>query len=223
MFEEGTAQILLMPNPPGRSVDLPSHLSQMVGAEVGHICIGNIGPEELYRVVLRSVGWKKFRRQPRTLFGQIPFCFATAMRHQSIPQQNEAPPFETPAHRRQKCLDLRTLDRSGMDSQGQSYTSAQRGADQHSNRRKFFPVEVLDQNGRLPFRGPSPPYGRLLRKAAFVQKPYKSTQFFCFFLICGHFRRIHRRMSTSSLSLARRVGRWQLHPNRPSSFHTCPG
>lgn len=223
MFEEGPAQILSMPNPSGRLVDLPSHLSQMVGTKVGHIRVGNIGPEVLYRIVLWSVGWKKFRRQPCALFGQIPFRFATAMRHQPIPQQNEASPFETPVHRRQKCLDLRTLDRSGMDPQGQAYTSAERGGDQHSDRRKLFPVEVLDQDGRFPFRRPSSTHRRLLRKAAFVQKPYKSTQFFCFFLIRGHFCRIQRRMSTSSLSLARRAGRWQVHPNLANNFHTCPG
>lgn len=223
MFEEGTAQILSMSNTSSGLVDLPPHLSQMVGAEVGHVCVGNIGPEVLYRIVLWSVGRKKLCRQPCALSVQISFRFATAMCHQAIPQQNKPPAFEISAHRCQKYLHVRTFDCSGLEPQGQAYTSAARGGDQHSDRRKLFPVEVLDQDGRFPLRSPSSTHGGLLRKAAFVQESYKSTQFFCFFLIRGHFCRIQRRMSTSSLSLARRAGRWQLHPNPANNFHTCPG
>lgn len=94
---------------------------------------------------------------------------------------------------------------------------------QTANQGKTLPVEGLLQKRRLAPRGPgSGPCGPGAQ-ATFVDKHDQSALATRFFFIAGHSTRFHRWMATSSRSIARRSGRWQLNPKAPSTRQTCPG
>lgn len=212
-----------MPDAAGRFVYLPTGLLQMVRTEVSHIRIGDISPEILHRIKLWSIGWQKLGQKPSPLPGHIALGLAAPVDHQPIPQKHKTPALEVGAQGRKICPNLAALDRSRRKAQGQAHLPATWCSDQGRNCREVFPVGGLDQNRGFPPGSPASPNRRPFREARFVEKAYKSTQFFCFFLIRGHSTRIHRRMRASSLSLALRTGRWQLQPSWRKIFQTCPG
>jgi hypothetical protein len=91
------------------------------------------------------------------------------------------------------------------------------------NHGELFPIEVKLQLWRFAAGCPCPTDMGAFRDPAFVDKDYGSVLSEGFFLSAGHLYRFHRRIASSSRSMALPDGRWQLHPRLRSNLQTWPG
>ena len=88
--------------------------------------------------------------------------------------------------------------------------------------RKGLPVEMELKHWCLSARRPGAAAMRSFAQTAFVYKYNGLPLQLGFFLSLGHRLFFHRRIASSSRSIARVVGLWQLHPSFFSTFQTCP-
>ena len=117
---------------------------------------------------------------------------------------------------------LCTLDSSGNKPHIESNPVSQKITYQNRYGRKCLPSKGFNNNWSLSFTRPRSSYWRPLRKAAFVKKRKRSPYFLGFFLMFNQSYLSQCCTAFLSFSLACLIGRWQLQPREPNSFHTWP-
>ena len=173
-------------------------------------------PQILHRIELRSVSRKELQPQaPLLAAHKIPHQTA-AMTPQPIPDNQQLP--RKMSQKMCEELDhLRAADGAGKKTK----VEVPPGDSGHG--REGPPVEVVLQDGRFAARRPRATAMRSLTQSAFVDEDDGAALVFGLFFNCGQRSCFHRRIFSSSRSIARPVGRWQLHPNCRKIRHTCPG
>src|SRR5947209_7687069 len=175
-----------------------------------------VPPQRFDGVEFRGVSRKKFQPQPPLLLlYEFPYQFA-AMAPQSVPDHQQLA-ANVALQMFQELHHLRTAD----GALKQTEIEIPPGHPSHGRQR--LPVEVVLQHRRLSPWSPGAAAMRSLTQSAFVDEDDGAPFFSGFFLISGQRFRFHSAMATSSRSLARPLGRWQLHPIRRNNRHTCPG
>ncbi len=91
-----------------------------------------------------------------------------------------------------------------------------------SDGRNRLPIEMKLKHWSLSTRRPGTAAMRSFAQTAFVHKYNGLPLQLGFFLSSGHRFFFHWRIASSSRSIARVVGLWQLHPSLFSTFQTCP-
>lgn len=117
---------------------------------------------------------------------------------------------------------LSTLESSGNKPHIEPNPVSQKITCQDRNGRKCLPRKGFNNNRSLSFTRPRSSYRRPLREAAFVKERKRSSYSLGFFLMRGQSYLSQCRTAFSSFSLACLIGRWQLQPREPNSFHTWP-
>jgi len=141
---------------------------------------------------------------------------SAAVCRKAVPNHDHRPP-DMAHQKRQKGDQLRTFD-----SSWEQLEVKRPERDPRDCRHSLPAVEGESQHRRLPARRPSPYLVRSLAYPAFVDEDDRTTLFFGFFLMAGHWTFFHSRIAASLRSRARPSGRWQLQPNPRKIFQTCP-
>lgn len=220
VFEEGFAQLGVVPHAAGTSTGLSANGCEVFPNELGHVRARQVPPEVLNRVQFRCVRRQVFHGQPRCLALEVGLNLPAAVGRQSIPEEDHFPSTEMAFKGLQIGDDMRLSNRPRVQPQAQPHTTRRRCGDQAGNSRKPLPVERSHQHRCLALGSPGATHYRTFRKPAFIEKNQQRARFARFFLIRGQRYRSQRRTAASFRSRARRSGRWQLQPNSPRTFHT---
>ena len=119
-----------------------------------------------------------------------------------------------PQQRFEKLYDLRPLDRAGMNLKIK-VSQSESGDD-----RKTLPSKRLIDYWCLSARSPGSHPMWTRAQPAFVEKDNGAAFFAGFFFNAGHVELFQWAIFSSSRSMARRVGRWQLKPKARSRCQT---
>ena len=172
-------------------------------------------PDIFHRVEFRRIGRKKFHFHPSIGFSDEIPNHPTAMAAKAVPNHEKI--ARDMAHQMsEKLHNLRTSNCSRKQPEVKSPPS---DTGYCGNR---LPVEVELEHRSLPARRPCAATVRSFAQTAFVHKYNGLPLQLGFFLSSGHRCFFQRRIASSSRSIARVVGLWQLHPSIFSTFHTCP-
>jgi len=218
--EECLSEVLTAANPTGSFACLPAHGLQVFTHILSHVRSRQVTPKIFHGIKFRRVRRQVFDRQPVRLPINPLLDLGSAVRWQSVPQQNDSSPTNMFPERLKVRQNLRLLHGPRHKSQAQSDAPGVGRSDQAGDSRQTLPVERRDQDGGLATRRPGASHARLLRESAFVQE---NQQGFCLpglFLMDGQRYRNQRRILSSFRSRAFCVVRWQLQPNCLSTFHT---
>lgn len=112
---------------------------------------------------------------------------------------------------------LRAFDRAGVNTKEDAPQA------DCPDDRKALPAEGFVEHRGLAAWCPGPHAVRLGADSSLVDKGDQTPFAEGFFLSAGHLWRFHFRIFSSSRSMARRVGRWQLKPIAESTLPTWPG
>jgi hypothetical protein len=174
-----------------------------------------VTPDVFHRIELRCIG-----RQEIDFYSSLRFPHeisdqATAMTTQPVPNHKKVA-WNVAHQMRKEFHNLRTANGSRKQPEIESPPGDAR------NRRNSLPVEMELKHWCLPARRPGTAAVRPFAQTAFVHKYNGLPLQLGFFLSSGHRLFFHRRILSSSRSIARAVGLWQLHPSFCSTFQTCP-
>lgn len=175
-----------------------------------------ISPEVFHRIELRSVSGQKLHPQSSVLLADKVPHHHTSVTLQAIPDDQQLSRKMT-RQMTQKMHHLWTSDRSRIQPKIEIVPSHPR------HRRKRLPVEMILQNGSLSSRRPSATPVRPLAQSTLVNEYYRAVLPVGFFLSSGQRCLFQRLTAPSSLSKARPIGLWQLHPSRRNNHPTCSG
>lgn len=177
-------------------------------------------PERFHRIEFGGVSRQPFNMQPRTIFQDELLDDSAPMSWKPVPQEDYL--LVAMAEQRLKETGhLRRTDSTGMYSQKPTDSDSVGRGEHCSDSGKSFPVKGLANDGGLSTGSPCGTDGRALRKSGFIQKSQPGIQSQSVFFTRGQRSRIQRLIAFSSRSLARRIGRWRLHPNCPRIRHVC--
>ena len=174
-----------------------------------------ITPQVLDGIEFGSIGRQALKLQPAVGANQKLFYQSAPMRRRTIPDHKQVP-FDMGQKVFQKNNYLRTSDGS------RKQLKVEIPPRYAGNRRECFPIEVILDNRRLTPWRPSPASVGTFTESALINKDYCSSLSFSVFFNCGHRRFFQRRIVSSSRSIARPTGRWQLQPSCFSTHQTCP-
>lgn len=198
------------------AASLVSELCPIARAEVGQGMMFEMSPNVFGRVEFWSVGGESCNGQvPVGLIDEL-LHQAAAMGRKSIPDNEEG------------SADLSSQVSEEIDHLWRANTTpvepkVEAPPCDTGHHRQFSPVERKVQLRRLPPGGPCAPQRRLLTQPAFVNEDKGAALAAGLFFSAGHVWRFQRAMAFSSRSVARPVGRWQLHPMRARTFQRCAG
>ena len=174
-----------------------------------------VSPQVLDRIEFRSISRQPLKLQPAVGANQKLFYQRAPMCRRAIPDHEQVS-FDMGHQVFQKNNHLRTPNRAWKQLEVEI-------PPRHAgNRRKRFPIEVILDNRSLSSWRPSPASVGTFTQSTLVNKNYCSSLSFGVFFNCGHRSFFQRRIISSSRSIARPTGRWQLHPSCRSTHQTCP-
>jgi hypothetical protein len=174
-----------------------------------------VAPDVFHRIEFWRIGRKKFDFYPSIgLAHEIP-DHSAAMTAEAIPD-DEKIARDVTHQMREEFHNLGNADRSWKQPEVKSPPG------DAGNRRNCLPVEMELKHGSLSARRPCTAAMRSFAQTAFVHEYNGLSLQLGFFLSSGHRFFFHRRIASSSRSMARVVGLWQLHPSLFSNFQTCP-
>ncbi len=219
MFQEGVTEAGMSANATHAAVDVGSQFVQSFGAEVGQLPRREVRPHWLHRVEFRRVGGEALHLQPRSLRLQLATGVSAPMCGQTIPQQDHRT-TEVSGERAQHShypLAIDIARTQGEEHPGRAGTGRE---SHHPDRREPLPVERLLQDRRLALLGPGAPDTGPLGEASLVPENQRGTGFQRPLLIWGQRFLTHTRIASSSRSMARLAGFWQVHPSLRSRSQT---
>ena len=207
VFEECATEVGTVPHPPRGFTRLFAHGSEIVADEVRQVGVREMAPEVFDRVQFRRVRRQVFHFQPGTLSLQVVLDLSSAMRRETVPQQNCPSALDVPFEAAQVGDDLLLFDRAGVEPQAQSDALCSRRGDQTRDGRHALPVERRYEDRRSALRSPCATYRWAFGKTAFIEENQDCTAIFCLFLICGQRCLSQRRIAGSLRSRACDLGR----------------
>ena len=193
-----------------------AQLAERFGTEVGQFMVLPVTPQILHRIKLWGISRQKLQDQPTLLLIDHRSDHPAVMSPKPIPDHQHL--SGQMAQQVTEEIDyLRASDRTRIKPEVKLIPSYS------SDRREYFPVEMILQHRRLPLRSPGTNSMGSLAQSGFIDEDDRPVLDPGFFLSWGHRTRFHRRIFSSSRSRALPTGRWQLQPNFPKSRHTWPG
>lgn len=180
----------------------------------------HVVPKGFDGVEFRSVGWQPLDLKPCPMDFENVGDPLAAVCWESIPQQQDLLSSVAPQGI-EETHDLGSADTASMESQKPSQATGSRCRQHQTDGRKRLPVERLDHHRRAPPGCPGSPHWRSLGEARLVEKTEPGLQPLGFFLILGQWSFFQRVIARSLRSLARRAGRWRLHPRCPRILQVC--
>lgn len=181
VFEKGFAKILAVANSAGGFAGLLAHGVEVFADELGHVGSRQMAPEVFYRIEFRCIGRQVFDRQPVHLAVDPGLNFRSAMRRQSVPQQDHFSSTNMSLESFEVSQDFRLLDRSRLQPQTQTDSSGCGRRDQTGDGRQPFPVEWGNEDRRLSAWRPGSPHAGAFRKTTFIeenQQGFRQSGFF---------------------------------------------
>lgn len=188
----------------------------VAGAEVGQGVVFEVSPNVLGRVEFRGIGRQSRHDQLAAASLDEPRDEAAAVGRQTIPDHEQLSP-DLPPQMPQEIDHLGRANAAPVEPE----VEAPPGDTGHH--RQLAPVEREVQVRGLSTGRPRACQRRLLAQSAFVNEDNGAAFAAALFFSAGHVWRFQRAMASSSRSLARPVGRWQLHPMRANTFQRCDG
>jgi len=184
----------------------------------------NIAPDLFDRIQVRRVGRQAFDGEPSALARDVRRHPTALVRPQAVPDEDDPltseVPFEIVQERDEPDVGIGV--RLALEEEARAAAIPAKG--QGASHREPFPVRArMNQDRRLPARGPGAPDNRVLGDAAFVLEDEPATSLSGVFFSCVQRRVFHSAIAASSRSRARRAGRWRDQPNPRSTRHTWPG
>ena len=156
---------------------------------IGHDAAIKVAPNVFHRVELGRIRRQPFQPQPALLIDLVEIVEggSALVGGQAVPEEGYRP-RKLAAEGHEKIHQVRTLDRSFLEAQAQPNRAAAGSADQDADRGETLPIEVMNQLRGLPARSPGAADGRLLGKAALVEKDQERPVAAGFFLMFGQLR-----------------------------------
>jgi len=156
---------------------------------IGHDAAIEVAPNVFHRVEFGSIGRQPFQLQP-SLGGDLADIIkgvSALVGGETVPEEGDRP-RKLAAQGLEKVYQVWTLDRAFLEAQAETDRAAAGSADQDANGGKSFPVEVVNQLRGMAARRPGAANGRLLGKAALVEKDQERPVAAGFFLMAGQVR-----------------------------------
>ncbi len=200
--------------------DATRDVLEIVQRGVGQGGVVYVVPQGFHGVEFRSVGGQPLDLQPGPMGSDRVRDPLAAVGWESIPQQQDLLASVAPQGI-EETHDLGSADTAAMEGQEPSQATGSRSRQHKPDGRERRPVERLDHHRRAPLGGPGRPHGRSLGEARLVEEPEPGLQPLGFFLIWGQSRCFQRVIARSLRSLARRAGRWRLHPSCRRILQVC--
>ena len=156
---------------------------------IGHDAAIEVAPNVFHRVELGRIGRQPFQRQPTLLIDLVEIVEggSALVSGQAVPEESYRS-RKLAAQGLEEIHQVRTLDRAFLEAQAQPDRAAAGSADQDANRGKPLPIEVMNQLRGVAARSPGAADGRLLGKAALVEKDQERAVAAGFFLMPGQVR-----------------------------------
>jgi len=166
-----------------------SNFGQCGRGIIGHDAAIEVAPNVFHRVELGSIGGQPFQRQPALLIdlGEVVEGGSALVGGQAVPQEGDWS-RKLAAQSLEKIHQVGTLDRAFLEAETEADRATAGSADQDADRGKPLPIEVINQLRGVAARSPGTTDGRLLGKAALVQKNQERAVAAGFFLMFGQVR-----------------------------------
>lgn len=157
------------PQAPDSFPDLMGQVAHGVGAVVGQVRVGKIGPHVLDRIEFGRVGREKLRPEPVRLgFKELP-CPLAPMGGEAVPEEDRLA-WEVASQVTQKADHPFAGHAPFQKGKKQPDLATSRRGGQSAHRREAFPVERKAQDGRVAAGRPGAANAGTLRKAALVEE-----------------------------------------------------
>ena len=156
---------------------------------IGHDAAIQVAPNVFHRVELGRIGRQPFQRQPALLIDLVEIVEggSALVGRQAVPEEGDRP-RKLAAQGLEIIHQVRTFDRAFLEAEAQPDRASAGSADQDADRGETLPIEVMNQFRGLPARSPGAADGRLLGKAALVEKNQERPVAAGFFLMFGQVR-----------------------------------
>jgi hypothetical protein len=138
---------------------------------------------------LGRIGRQPFQRQPALLIDLVEIVEggSALVGGQTVPEEGDRS-RKLAAQGLEIIHQVRTFDRAFLEAEAQPDRASAGSADQDADRGETLPIEVMNQLRGLPARSPGAADGRLLGKAALVEKDQERPVAAGFFLMPGQVR-----------------------------------
>lgn len=199
-----------------------SELRMMFDGNIGQRGIVEPVPQKFDRVEVWCIGRQPFHMQPISVAPDGLSYSPASVSWQAVPQQhNPLAPMATQSV--EETDQMGAANSPTLEAQQPAESFGPRRAQQQTDCRPRGPTERLLDDRGLASGCPGGANRWSLGESRLVEKSQIGPQASGLFLTLGHSLRIQRWMSCSSLSLARLIGRWRLHPRLLSTLQTWPG
>ena len=156
---------------------------------IGHDAAIEAAPKVFHRVELGRIGRQPFQGQPALLIDLVEIVEggSALVGGQAVPEQSDRL-RELAAKGLEKIHEVRTFNRAFLEAEAKADRTTAGSADQDANGGETLPIEVMNQLRGVAAWSPGAADGRLLGKAALVEKDQERAVAAGFFLMSGQAR-----------------------------------
>lgn len=221
MAQEGSQQHWVGADVQDAQVRLHGELMEFERGEIGEAGAFGVTPDQFDGVELGGVGWQQLSANAMAVVCQPAFDRFTGMGGQPIPDQDDGY-AQRAAQLAKKRNDVLAVEaRVGPHCEAGMHAPAAGRDHQGANDRELAPrAPALRESGGMSARCPAAAHQRGHQEAGFVYEDDRRAAAPGVFFTRGQSSRIHRRISRSSRSAARRTGFCGLQPKSCSKRPT---
>jgi len=156
---------------------------------IGHDAAIQMAPNIFHRVELGRIGRQPFQRQPALLIDLVEIVEggSALVGGQAVPEEGDRS-RKLAAQGLDKIHQVRTFDRAFLEAEAEADRATAGRADQDADRGESLPIEVMNQFRGVAAWSPGAADGRLLGKAALIEKNQERAVAAGFFLMAGQVR-----------------------------------